>query len=207
MSTALTTLCGQAFGAGQIKSTGIYVQRSCIVLFATCTILLPIYLFATPILILLGQEKEIANLAGKYAIQVIPHMFSFVVSFPIQRFLQAQCKVKVIMCISGLALLIQNGLLYIFTYVFGWGTTGLAMANNISGWGMALALATYAIGWCKEGWNGFSWMAFRDLWAFTKLSLASSVMICLEQWYAACIMLLAGQLDNPVFAVGSYSIW
>ena len=66
-----------------------------------------------------------------------------------------------------------------------------------------MALVVYTIGWCKEEWTGFSWMAFRDLWSFAKLSLASSVMSCLEQWYGTCIILLAGLLDNPVIDVGS----
>ncbi|KAH1233525.1 Protein DETOXIFICATION 34 [Glycine max] len=206
MSSALATLCGQAFGAGQIQSTCIYVQRSWIILTATCIILLPIYIYATPILKLLGQDEGIANLAGRYSIQVIPHMFSFAIVFPTLRFLQAQSKVKVIMCIAFVVLLIQNGLLYIFINIFGWGITGLAMVSNIIGWLYAGALVVYTISWCKEEWSGFSWMAFRDLLAFAKLSLQSSVMGCLEQWYMTCIMLLAGLLDNPVIAVGSYSI-
>jgi len=207
MSNALATLCGQAYGAGKFQNAGIYLQRSWIVLFTTCILLLPIHLYATPILKLLGQEKEIADLAGKYAILLIPYMFSFAVNLPLVKFLQAQSKVNVIMYIAMVTLLIQNCLLYIFISVFDWGMIGLAMASNISGWIFSIALVIYAIGWCKEGWNGLSWMAFRDLWEFTKLSFGSSVMICLEQWYTACIILLAGHLDNPVIAVGSFSIW
>ncbi|KAG4952479.1 hypothetical protein JHK84_045787 [Glycine max] len=206
MSSALVTLCGQAFGAGQIQSTCIYVQRSWIILTATCIILLPIYVCATPILKFIGQDHEIADLAGRYSIQVIPYMFSCAITFPFQTFLQAQIKVKVITCIALAVLVIQNVLLYIFINVFGWGTTGLAMVTNITGWVYAMALVVYTIGWCKEEWTGFSWMAFRDLWSFAKLSLASSVMSCLEQWYGTCIILLAGLLDNPVIDVGSYSI-
>ncbi|KAK7380355.1 hypothetical protein VNO78_32863 [Psophocarpus tetragonolobus] len=206
MSSALATLCGQAFGAGQIQSTCVYVQRSWIILTATCIILLPIYVYANPLLKFLGQEQEIAELAGRYSIQVIPYMFSSALVFPFQAFIQSQSKVKVIMCIALVLLLIQNGLLYIFITVFGWGTTGLAMVTNIIGWLHAFALVIYTIGWCKEEWTGFSWLAFRDLWSFAKLSLASSVMSCLEQWYGTCIMIFAGRLDNPVIAVGSYSI-
>ncbi|KAL2334753.1 hypothetical protein Fmac_015966 [Flemingia macrophylla] len=206
MSSALVTLCGQAFGAGKIQSTCIYVQRSWIILTATCIILLPIHVYATPILKLLGQEEKIAKLAGRYSIQVIPYMFSCAIAFPIQAFLQAQCKVRVITCIAFVVLVIQNGLLYIFINVVGWGTTGLAMVTNIMGWVYAVSLVIYTIGWCEEEWIGFSWKAFRDLWAFAKLSLASSVMSCLEQWYGTCILLLVGQLDNPVIDIGSYSI-
>ncbi|XP_057445974.1 protein DETOXIFICATION 34-like [Lotus japonicus] len=113
MSNALVTLCGQAFGAGKFQHAGIYLQRSWIIQIATCVILLPIYVFATPILKLLGQEEEIADLAGKYSIKVIPYMFSYAIGFPTVRFLHAQSKVNVIVCISFVTLLIQNGMLYI----------------------------------------------------------------------------------------------
>lgn len=207
MSNAVTTLCGQAYGARQFQNAGIYLQRSWILLITTCILLLPLNIFATPILKLLGQEKEIADLVGKYAILVIPHIFSYAINLPVMKYLQSQSKVNVIMYIGIVTFLTQNGLLYTFINVFDWGIIGLAMASNISGWVFSGALVIYIIVWCKEGWNGFSWMAFRELWEFVKLSIGSSVMICLEQWYSACIMLLAGHLDNPVIDVGSYSIW
>ncbi|KAJ6676734.1 MULTIDRUG RESISTANCE PROTEIN [Salix viminalis] len=54
MGSALETLCGQAFGAGQVHMLGIYLQRSCFILLVTCVILLPIYIFAAPLLKVLG---------------------------------------------------------------------------------------------------------------------------------------------------------
>jgi MATE family multidrug resistance protein len=72
MGSALETICGQAFGAGQVEMLGVYMQRSWIILFATCFFILPLYIFATPILKLLGQEDDIAELAGKFSIQIIP---------------------------------------------------------------------------------------------------------------------------------------
>src|SRR4051812_1914634 len=108
MSNAITTLCGQAYGAGQFENAGIYLQRSWIVLITTCILLLPVHIFATPMLKLLGQEKEIADLAGKYSILVIPYMFSYAINIPITKYLQAQRKVNVIMYIAVVTLLIQN---------------------------------------------------------------------------------------------------
>ncbi|XLR25185.1 hypothetical protein S83_053085 [Arachis hypogaea] len=206
MSSAVATLCGQAYGAGQIQSTGIFVQRSWIALFVTSIFLLPTHIYATPILEFLGQEKGIAKIAGNYALQVIPNMFSYAISLPIQRFLQAQCKVNAIMFISFVSLVIQNLLLYVFINAMDLGTTGLALATNVTGWVFALALTIYASCWCKEGWNGLSWMAFSDLWAFIRLSLSFSVMTCLDQWHGNFVVLLVGQLQNPVIALGSYSI-
>ncbi|CAK9185061.1 unnamed protein product [Ilex paraguariensis] len=206
MGSALETLCGQAFGAGQVYLLGVYMQRSWIILWVTCIILLPIYIFATPILKLLGQEDDIANLSGIYTIQTIPQMFSLAINFPTSKFLQAQSKVAVPAWIAFVALIIHVGLLWFFIYAFDWGTTGAAVAYDITNWGIAVAQVVYAVGWCKEGWTGLSWSAFREIWAFVRLSLASAVMLCLELWYMMSIIILTGHLDNAVIAVGSLSI-
>ena len=207
MGSALETLCGQAFGAGQVYLLGIYMQRSWIILSVTCICLLPIYIFSAPILKLLGQQDDIADLAGSFTLQVIPQFFSLAINFPTQKFLQAQSKVNVIAWIGFVALIIHIGLLWLLIYGFSWGLTGAAVAFDVTSWGISVAQVIYVIGWCKEGWNGFSWLAFKDIWAFVRLSLASAVMLCLEVWYMMSLIVLTGHLDNAVIAVDSLSIW
>lgn len=207
MGSALETLCGQAFGAGQIHMLGIYMQRSCIILLVTCFLLLPVYIFATPILKFLGQEDDIAELAGTFTKQIIPQLFSLAINFPAQKFLQAQRKLRVMTWISVLAFIIHIGLLCLFIFGLGWGTLGAAVAYNLTRWGIAIAQVVYIIAWCNEGWTGFSWLAFKDMWAFVRLSLASAVMLSLEIWYFMSMLILTGNLANAVLAVGSLSIW
>ncbi|CAN4101427.1 unnamed protein product [Withania somnifera] len=206
MGSALETLCGQAYGAGQIHMLGVYMQRSILILFATCILLLPIYIFATPVLKLLGQESDIAELAGKYAILIIPQLFSLSINFPTSKFLQAQSKVDVIAWIGFVALLMHATLLWLFIYIFGWGTSGAAIAFDLTNWALAIAQFAYVVGWCKDGWKGLSWAAFNEIWSFVRLSVASAIMLCLEIWYMMSIIILVGHLDNAVIAVGSISI-
>ena len=207
MGSALETLCGQAFGAGQVHMLGVYLQRSCIILLVTCVILLPIFIFAAPLLKVLGQEAALAELAGKFTLLAIPNLFSWAIYFPTQKFLQAQRKVGVITWIAVVALVLHALWLWLFIYEFGWGITGAAIAFDLTGWLIALAQAVYVMGWCKEGWRGFSWSAFKDIWSFVTLSIASAVMLCLEVWYMMSIVVLTGHLDNAVIAVGSLTIW
>ncbi|PIN26442.1 putative membrane protein, predicted efflux pump [Handroanthus impetiginosus] len=206
MGSALETLCGQAFGAGQVHMLGIYMQRSIIILLATCILVSPLYIFATPILKLLGQRDEIANPAGVYTLMILPQLCSLAVVFPTQKFLQAQSKVAVLAWIAAFALISQVLLCWIFVNVLGWGATGAAVAFDVTSWGSAIAQFVYVVGWCKDGWKGFSWAAFKEIWAFVRLSLASAVMLCLEIWYMMSIIILTGHLDNAVTAVGSLSI-
>ncbi|KAL0359259.1 UNVERIFIED_CONTAM: protein DETOXIFICATION 35 [Sesamum angustifolium] len=206
MGSALETLCGQAFGAGQVHMLGVYMQRSMIILLATCILLLPIYIFATPILKLLGQEDEIAHLAGYYTRFLIPQLFSLAIIFPTQKFLQAQSKVFVLAWVAVLVLVSQIFWCWLFIDVFGWGTIGAAVAYDLTSWGTGVVQFVYVVGWCRDGWKGFSSSMFRDIWAFVKLSLASAVMLCLELWYMTSLVAITGNLDNAVIAVGSLSI-
>ncbi|KAI3886625.1 hypothetical protein MKX03_031146 [Papaver bracteatum] len=72
MGSALETSCGQAYGAGKLTILGIYLQSSWVILLGTALPLTPILVFATPILLVLGQKEEIAELAGTYSIWMIP---------------------------------------------------------------------------------------------------------------------------------------
>lgn len=207
MGSATETLCGQAFGAGQLHMLGIYMQRSWIVLGTTCIFIMPIYIFATPILKLTGQKDDIADLAGEVAILTIPQLFSLAINFPTQKFLQAQSKVNVLALIGFGNLIIHGGLLWLFVFIFKWGTTGAAIAFDITSWTAAIAQVIYIIVWCKDGWTGLSPAAFKDIWPFVRLSFSSAVMFCLEVWYMMSINLLTGNLDNAVIAVGSLTIW
>ncbi|XP_024971664.1 protein DETOXIFICATION 35 [Cynara cardunculus var. scolymus] len=206
MGSALETLCGQAFGAGQVHLLGVYMQRSWIILFVSCIVIIPIYIFATPILKLLGQDDDIANLAGVFCIQTIPQLFSLAFNFPIQKFLQAQSKVNAVAWIGFLALVAHTILIWLFVCIYGWGTTGAAWALNLSSWGNVVGQFVYIVYWCKDGWNGFSSEAFTDIWVFVKLSISSAVMLCLEIWYMMSIIILTGHLNNAATAVGSLSI-
>jgi MATE family multidrug resistance protein len=186
---------------------GVYMQRSWIILFVTSILLLPIYIFAGPILKLLGQQKDMADLAGSFALLVIPQFLSLSFNFPTQKFLQSQSKVNVIAWIGFVALIMHIGLLWLLIYVLDLGLTGAAIAFDVTSWGITLAQLVYVVGWCKDGWNGLSWLALKDIWSFVRLSIASAVMLCLEVWYMMSLIVLAGHLDNAIIAVDSISIW
>lgn len=207
MGSALETLCGQAFGAGKIDMLGVYMQRSMLVLFASSLLISPLYVFAAPVLKLIGQPHQIAQLSGFYTLLIIPQLFSLCVAFPTQKFLQAQSKVGVLAWIAGFCLAAQALLCWLFVDVFGLGAPGAALALDLSSWMTVAAQFVYVVGWCGDSWGGFTWGAFREIGAFVRLSLASAVMMCLEIWYVMSIVVLAGNLDDAVTSVGSLSIW
>ncbi|KAK7282849.1 hypothetical protein RIF29_11935 [Crotalaria pallida] len=207
MASALETLCGQAFGAKRYHMLGIYMQRSWIVLFLCCFLLLPFYVFATPLLKLLGQPDDVAEWSGIVAIWLIPLHFSFAFQFPLQRFLQCQLKTMVIAWVSLLALVVNIVTSWLFVYVWDYGVIGAAIALDISWWILVFGMFGYtAFGGCPLTWSGFSLEAFSGLWEFLKLSAASGVMLCLENWYYRILILMTGQLENATVAVDALSV-
>ncbi|BAH95497.1 Os12g0125900 [Oryza sativa Japonica Group] len=104
MASALETLCGQSYGAKQYHMLGIYLQRSWLVLFCCAVILLPVYIFTTPLLIALGQDPEISAVAGTISLWYIPVMFSYIWAFTLQMYLQAQSKNMIVTYLAFLNL-------------------------------------------------------------------------------------------------------
>ncbi|XP_009796678.1 protein DETOXIFICATION 29-like [Nicotiana sylvestris] len=207
MGSALETLCGQSYGAKELNMLGIYMQRSWIILNTAAILLTLINIFATQILMLIGQPENISRWAGKFAMWMIPQVFSFALEFPIMKFLQAQSKIMVMAVIAGISFVLHTFFTWLLMLKLGWGLPAGAAVLNGSWWFMVIGKLVYIfLGSCGEAWSGFSWKAFHHLWEFVRLSLASGIMICLEYWYFMSLILSAGYLKNADIAVDATSI-
>ncbi|PKU63678.1 Protein TRANSPARENT TESTA 12 [Dendrobium catenatum] len=165
------------------------------------------YIFAAPILRLVGQPPELAAQAGKLSIWFIPVHYAFVFILPLQRFLQCQLKNIVHAVVSAIVLIVHLFMTWLFVYRYRFGLFGTAMVLNFSWWvGVGLLMAFVLYGGCRETWKGFSMLAFEGLWEFLKLSAASGVMLCLENWYYRILIVLAGNIKNAEIAVDALSI-
>lgn len=180
MSSALETLCGQAFGAKQYNMLSVYMQRSIIILFITGLFILPIFLFTTPILKFLGQPPELAELAGVISMALLPGHFTYAFYLPFHFFLQSQLKSSVIGWMAIVALLVHLFLSWLVVIKFQLGVVALVAVGNVAWWVLVFGYFGYIVcGGCPLTWTGFSLEAFSGLWDFTKLSGASGVML----WY------------------------
>ncbi|KAL3835607.1 hypothetical protein ACJIZ3_010343 [Penstemon smallii] len=207
MGSALETLCGQAYGAGHIEMLGVYLQRSWVILLGTAVLLNLLYIFASPFLLMIGQTEDISRVAGKFAIWMIPQLYAYALNFPIAKFLQAQSKIMAMAWISAAALVLHVILSWLFMLKLGWGMGGGLVVLNLSWWFIVAAQLIYIFsGTCGKAWSGFSFKAFKDLWAFLRLSLASAVMLCLETWFFMALVIFAGYMKNAEIAVDAFSI-
>ncbi|KAL7097577.1 hypothetical protein ACP275_10G153100 [Erythranthe tilingii] len=207
LASGTETLYGQAYGAKQYRMLGIYLQRSWLILIVTTTLLLPIYIFATPILKALGQDAIIAEEAGRIAIWFIPVIYSFIVSFSCQMFLQSQSKNMIITYLAALSLSIHVFLCWLLTVKYDYGVNGVMISTILAYWIPNIGqLVFVTCGGCKDTWTGFTTLALTDLWPVLKLSLSSGAMLCLELWYNAILVLLTGNLKNAEVEIDALSI-
>ncbi|KAF5754084.1 putative multi antimicrobial extrusion protein [Helianthus annuus] len=207
MGGALETLCGQAYGRGNIEMLGIYLQRAWILLNTAAAVLIFTYIFGVSILHLLGQTATIATAAGSFAIRMIPQLFAYATVIPIIKFLQAQSIILPMALIAVVAAVTHVVLSWLFMMKLGWGLTGAAMVLDGSWWFITLAHFAYVLmGWCGPAWSGFSWKAFNNLTGFLHVSFTSAVMFCLGTWYTMSLVLFAGYFENPEISVDALSV-
>ncbi|KAL2658130.1 hypothetical protein AAZV13_03G005000 [Glycine max] len=215
MGTALSTLCGQAYGAKEYGMMGVYIQRSWIVLSLTALCLLPLLIFAIPILTLLDQDETIAQVAGTISLWSIPVLFSFIVSFTTQTFLQSQSKNIIIAFLAAFSIVIHVFLSWLLTMKFKLGIAGAMTSTSLALWIPNIGqLIFITCGWCYDTskWKGFSFLAFKDLWPVVKLSLSSlptngcGVFYSLELWYSTILILLTGNMEDAEVQIDALSI-
>lgn len=209
MGSAVETLCGQAYGANKYEMLGIYVQRATILLMATGIPLTAIYLFSKQIFVLVGEPANISAKATIFLYGLIPQIFAYAAIFPQQKFLQSQSIVFPSACVSTVTFVFHLLISWIAIFKLGWGLLGASLTLSLSWWIVVVAQFFYIVKSkkCKTTWTGFSFQAFSGLWDFFKLSVASSVMLCLEMWYYQIISLIVGLLKNAEIALSAVAVW
>lgn len=183
LTSGLETLCGQAFGAGKYELLGVFLQRAVLIsLICTAPIAL-LWSQSASLLATLGQEPQMARLAGRYLFCLTPGLLCVCVSEGIRRFLMSQGVVRPTMYVSALVTALSFPLNYLFIYKFGMGMMGAAatvvMCNITTLTFLVLYLTKTAAGRATldRGWRGFSLEdATRDWSGYLKLALPATIM-------------------------------
>ncbi|XP_043687271.1 protein DETOXIFICATION 20-like isoform X1 [Telopea speciosissima] len=207
MGNALPTLCGQAFGAKQYHLLGIYLQQSWIILLTVSMFLVPVFIFTTPILRLLGEPEELSYYAGKLSPWFLTVLFYHLLGLSTQMYLQAQHKIMIVGWISAIAFVINFILSWLMVDKLNWGVPGAMGAMTVSVCFIFISVFFYVFGgWCKDSWKGFSKSALNELWPVVKLSISSGIMLCFDLWSGGVLVLLVSYMKNAKVSVSAFSI-
>ncbi|VAI26953.1 unnamed protein product [Triticum turgidum subsp. durum] len=179
MSTAVQTVCGQAYGARRYRAMGVVCQRALLLQFVTAVAIAFFYWYSGPFLRLIGQAEDVAVAGQLYARGLVPQLLAFALFCPMQRFLQAQNIVNPVAYMVLAVLVFHILISWLAVFVLSFGLLGAALTLSFSWWVLVALTWAYII-WspaCKETWTGLSMLAFRGLWGYAKLAFASAVML------------------------------
>ncbi|XP_007048894.2 PREDICTED: protein DETOXIFICATION 41 [Theobroma cacao] len=208
MASAVQTVCGQAYGAKKYAAMGIICQRAIVLHIGAAVLLTFLYWYSGAVLKAIGQSESIAEQGQVFARGLIPQLYAFALSCPMQRFLQAQNIVNPLAFMSVGVLLLHILLTWLAIDVLEYGIIAAALTLSLSWWFLVIATGLYIVlsPSCKETWTGLSMKAFKGVWPYCKLTAASAVMLCLEIWYNQGLVLISGLLPNPTISLDAISI-
>lgn len=181
LATSLDTLCAQAYGSGNKKLVGLYLQRMVFFLWAITIPIAIIWAAGTEILDLIVPEREIAELAGAYLKILIIGAPGYACFESAKRYVQAQGRFDATLYVLLIAAPLNILMHYLFVWQFEWGFIGCPIAVVITECLMPFLLFLYVrfIGG-MECWPGFSRKAFKNWGPMVRLALPGLIMVLAE---------------------------
>ncbi|RRT38477.1 hypothetical protein B296_00044818 [Ensete ventricosum] len=205
MASAVQTVCGQAYGAKKYKAMGIICQRALILHFGAAILLAFLYWYSGSLLRAIGQSESIAAVGQLYARGLLPQLVAFALYCPMQRFLQAQNIVNPMAYIAVAVLLFHVLISWLVVFVFRFGILGASLTLSFSWWVLVVITWLFIIfnPSCKHTWTGFSSQAFKGLWSYLKLTVASAIMLTLVFWLLVSLNSFSALIDPRSVRVGN----
>ncbi|XP_072548063.1 multidrug and toxin extrusion protein 1-like isoform X1 [Salminus brasiliensis] len=198
LALACDTLVSQTFGSKNLMHVGVILQRGVVILLLFCLPCWALLINTQPLLLLLGQDPEVARIAQLYVVVYLPAVpASFLHQLQVA-YLQNQ-GVILPQVYTAVAANIANVLTnYILIIWLDLGVHGSAVASAVAEVYICVFLYAY-IRWKSlhaETWGGWSLDSLQDWGAYMKLAIPSTMMLCFEWWIYEIGGFLAGMLSE-----------
>lgn len=209
LSAAMEPICGQAFGAKNLKLLHKTLIMATSLLLSASIPIAFLWLNVDKILIHFGQQQEIAIVAKKYLLYLLPNLIITSFLCPLKAYLSTQNITLPIMFTSALALALHIPVNFWLSKAKG--LEGISIAVSISDFVVAILLGLYVLvaeqrkggNWKEGGW----FEQRRSEWVrLIKLSGPCCLTTCLEWWCYEILVLLTGRLPNAKQSVGVLAI-
>lgn len=211
---ALNPLCAQAYGAGNYRLVGLWLQQG---LVASTIFSIPCaltWVYTENILIYAGVDNEVAHLAGVFSNYSILWLWPTVWYMCLKCYFESQKIVMPALWINGFFLIINLVLNIVFVYGIegywdGWGYKGSPLATAASRLGNLVVFYVYCVHYKKyhkKTWPGWTWAAFKAKRVseyMCKQVLPLSIGALLEEWQLEVISLMAAKLGDAQIATNS----
>ncbi|KAK8257099.1 hypothetical protein V6Z12_A07G085300 [Gossypium hirsutum] len=205
---ALETLNGQAYGATQYHKLGSYTYCAIICSLPICLPVCLLWMYMDKVLVLIGQDPQVAEIANRYAICLIPGLFGYAIVQSQVRFFQSQSLVLPMMFTSLATLCFHIIVCWILVFKIGFGSKGGALAISFSNWFNVILLGFYMrySPSCEKTRTLHLKDVFLSVNEFFHFAIPSAVMACLEWWSFEILVLMSGLLPNSKLETSVLSI-
>lgn len=208
LAGAMSTLCGQAYGAKNYDLVGHVWQRAMIILGLVCIPICGMLLAIEKLLLLGGQTAAVAAMTAAYVRWSLPGVWAYAAFITANNYLQAQNIVQPQVITSAIVLALHLPLNLLCIYTLGLGYRGAGLATSISLWLQFVMLLGYIL-FMKKGestWPGWSRACLVDWFPFVKLAIPSVVLIS-EWWASEGIVMMGGLLPDAQRQLSAMAIY
>ncbi|KVH98821.1 Multi antimicrobial extrusion protein [Cynara cardunculus var. scolymus] len=208
LAMGMEPICGQAYGAKQMKLLGITLQRTVLLLLSTSLPISFMWLNMKTVLLWCGQDEDISAAAQAFIVFAIPDLFVLSLLHPLRVYLRTQNITLPLTCCSAVSVLLHVPLNFLLVGYFKMGVSGVAVAAVITNLNLLFLLATvvYFSGVHRDSWVSPSTDCLRGWSSLLALAIPTCVSVCLEWWWYELMIMLCGLLSNPRATVASMGI-
>ncbi|KAJ1416086.1 Multi antimicrobial extrusion protein [Sesbania bispinosa] len=208
LAMGMEPICGQAFGAKRFKLLGLTMQRTVVLLLLTSVFIAFLWLNMKKILLLCGQQEDIATEAQSYILYSLPDLIAQSLLHPLRIYLRSQSITLPLTYTASLSILLHVPINYFLVSVLHLGIKGIALGAIWTNFNLVISLIIYiwVSGTHKKTWPGISSACFKGWKSLLNLAIPSCISVCLEWWWYEIMILLCGLLINPQATVASMGV-
>lgn len=179
MASALETLCGQAYGAGQYQKLGIQTYTAILCLAIVCVPLSVLWINMGYILSFTGQDPMISREAGKFITWLIPSLFAYATLQPLVRYFQMQSYILPLLISTVATFCVHLPLCWVLVFKSGLHNVGAALAIGISMWLNVIILGVFMrySSICAKTRAPVSMEIFKGIKEFFLFAIPSAIML------------------------------
>nr|GMC52451.1 protein DETOXIFICATION 48-like [Ipomoea batatas] len=208
LAMGMEPICGQAYGAKQMKLLGITLQRTVLLLLSASVPISFMWLNMNKILLWCGQDEEISSMAHRFIVFAITDLFFLSLLHPLRIYLRTQGITLPLTYCAAVSVVFHVPLNFLLVRYLGLGIAGVAVAMVWTDFNLFVLLCffVYFSGVYKESWVGLSVDCFKGWSTLLALAVPTCISVCLEWWWYELMIMMCGVLGNPKAAIASMGI-
>ncbi|TYG88939.1 hypothetical protein ES288_A12G061000v1 [Gossypium darwinii] len=187
---------------------GSYTYCAIMCLIPICLPVCLLWVFMDKLLVLTGQDPEIAKVAWRYGIWLIPALFPYSILQSQVRYFHTQSLILPMLFVSLATLCFHVPVCWVLVFKSGLENTGAALSIGLSYWLNVILLGFYMrySASCEKTRCFILKDVFSSVKHFFRFGIPSAVMLCLEWWSFEILILLSGLLPDAELQTSVISI-